>query len=64
MDQLIAVSTSIVNKIADDGRTGAPVALIRNGVDLVRYAHQEPCCTLREEYGMEPDAQIVGVVAR
>jgi glycosyltransferase involved in cell wall biosynthesis len=64
MDQLIAVSTSIVQKINEDGRTGAPVALIHNGVDLVRYAHQEPCCTLREEYGMDPDAQIVGVVAR
>ena len=64
MDHLIAVSSSIVNKILDDGRVGAPITLIRNGVDLVRYNHQEPCCTLREEYGMTPDAQIVGVVAR
>jgi glycosyltransferase involved in cell wall biosynthesis len=33
-------------------------------VDLERYDHQEPCCTLREEYGMEPDSPIVGVVGR
>jgi glycosyltransferase involved in cell wall biosynthesis len=33
-------------------------------VDLDRYDHQEPCCTLREEYGMEPTSQIVGVVGR
>ncbi|TMG24538.1 MAG: glycosyltransferase [Chloroflexi bacterium] len=38
--------------------------LIYNGVDLDRYERQEPCCTLPEEYGMEPGAQLVGVVAR
>ena len=41
-----------------------PISLIYNGVDLQRYDHQEPCCTLPEEYGMEPGSQIVGVVAR
>ena len=33
-------------------------------MDLERYDHQEPCCTLRDEYGMEPGAPIVGVVGR
>jgi len=64
MDRLIAVSNAIVAKIDDEGREGAPISLIYNGVDLERYDHQEPCCTLREEYGMEPGAQIVGVVGR
>ena len=64
MDRLIAVSQSIVRKIADERGGLAPVSLIYNGVDLDRYEHQEPCCTLREEYGMAPNAQIVGVVAR
>jgi glycosyltransferase involved in cell wall biosynthesis len=66
MDRLIAVSRSIVAKLGDEGRLGAgpPVDLIYNGVDLQRYDHQEPCCTLRDEYGMEPGSQIVGVVAR
>src|SRR4029079_16121819 len=64
MDQLIAVSKSIEGKIADEHRTGAPVRLIYNGVDLQRYDHQDPCCTLRDEYGMEAGSQIVGVVAR
>ena len=44
--------------------TGRRVSLIYNGVDLERYDHQEPCCTLREEYGMDADAEIVGVVGR
>ncbi|MGH2511176.1 MAG: glycosyltransferase family 4 protein, partial [Candidatus Limnocylindrales bacterium] len=26
--------------------------------------HTEPCCTFREEYGIAPDAAVVGVVAR
>jgi glycosyltransferase involved in cell wall biosynthesis len=64
MDQLIAVSKSIERKIADEHRSGAPVRLIYNGVDLERYENQEACCTLPEEYGMEPGSQIVGVVAR
>ncbi len=64
MDHLIAVSSSIVRKIADEGRAGAPVSLIYNGVDLERYDHQVPCCTLREEYGLPESGPLVGVVAR
>ena len=64
MDRLIAVSRAMVEKIHDEGRAGAPVDLVYNGVDLHRYDHQEPCCTLGEEYGMEPGSPIVGVVAR
>jgi glycosyltransferase involved in cell wall biosynthesis len=64
MDRLIAVSRAIEQKLHDEGRTSIPIELIYNGVDLERYDHQEPCCTLRDEYGMEPGSQIVGVVAR
>ena len=64
MDRLIAVSRSIERKLHDEERTAVPIELIYNGVDLERYDHQEPCCTLRDEYGMEPGSQIVGVVAR
>jgi glycosyltransferase involved in cell wall biosynthesis len=64
MDHLIAVSRAIAHKIADERPSTVPVSLIHNGVDLQRYDHQEPCCTLREEYAMAPSAQIVGVVAR
>jgi len=64
VDQLIAVSKAIVRKIEDEGRVGAPVNLIYNGVDLQRYVDQEACCTLHEEYGIPDGAPIVGVVAR
>ena len=64
MDHLVAVSRAIVRKVEDEGRVGAPISLIYNGVDLQRYDHQEACCTLREEYGLPEDAPIVGVVAR
>jgi len=63
-DRLIAVSQSIVEKLRHEGRDTAPITLIHNGVDLQRYDHQEPCCTLRDEYGLPQDAPIVGVVAR
>jgi glycosyltransferase involved in cell wall biosynthesis len=63
IDQLIAVSQSIVRKIADEHRVGAPVKLIYNGVDLQRFDEQT-AAPLREEYGMEPGSHIVGVVAR
>jgi glycosyltransferase involved in cell wall biosynthesis len=64
IDQIIAVSKMIEEKLEHEGRTEAPVRRIYNGVDLSRYDHQEPCCTLPEEYGMEPGSQLVGVVAR
>ena len=64
MNQLIAVSQAIEAKLEAEGRTTAPIRRIYNGVDLSRYENQEPCCTLPEEYGMEPGSQIVGVVAR
>ncbi len=64
MDRLIAVSRAIERKLVDEQRTAAPVSLVYNGVDLERYDNQEACCTLPEEYGMEPGSQIVGVVAR
>ncbi len=64
IDHLVVVSHAIDDKVVSEGRTAAPRSLIYNGVDLDRYDHQEPCCTLREEYGMEPDAPIVGVVGR
>jgi glycosyltransferase involved in cell wall biosynthesis len=64
MDRLIAVSRAIQHKLVDEERIQIPVELIHNGVDLSRYDHLEPCCTLPEEYGMEPGAEIVGVVAR
>ena len=64
MDRLIVVSNAIDRKVVEEGRLGAERVLIYNGVDLERYDHQEPCCTLRDEYAMEPDAGIVGVVGR
>jgi glycosyltransferase involved in cell wall biosynthesis len=64
IDRLIAVSRSIVDKLRHEGRDGAPISLIHNGVDLERYDHQGPCCTLREEYGLPGEGPIVGVVAR
>jgi glycosyltransferase involved in cell wall biosynthesis len=64
MDHLIAVSRAIVRKLEDEGRVGAPISLIYNGVDLTRYREPEVCCTLQAEYGIAPGAPIVGVVAR
>jgi glycosyltransferase involved in cell wall biosynthesis len=64
MNHLVVVSNSINRKVVDEGRVAAPRSLIYNGVDHDRYDHQQPCCTLHEEYGMAPDAQVVGVVGR
>lgn len=64
MDRLIVVSKAIEQKIKDEGRDGAPVTLIYNGVDLDRYNHQQPCCTLHDDYAIPETSPIVGVVAR
>jgi len=64
MDRLIVVSKAIEQKIREEGRDGTPVSLIYNGVDLQRYNHQQPCCTLHEDYAIPEASPIVGVVAR
>jgi glycosyltransferase involved in cell wall biosynthesis len=64
MDRLIVVSKAIESKVHDEGRVGAPISLIYNGVDLQRYNHQQPCCTLHDDYGIPEHSPIVGVVAR
>ena len=64
MDRLIAVSRAIVAKLVAEGRTGAKVDLIYNGVDLERYEYTDACCTLPEEYGFAEGAPLVGTVAR
>jgi glycosyltransferase involved in cell wall biosynthesis len=64
IDHLIAVSRAIVRKIEDEGRAGAPVSLIYNGVDLTRYAEPDICGTLHDEFPIPIGAPIVGVVAR
>jgi glycosyltransferase involved in cell wall biosynthesis len=64
MNHLVAVSRAIVHKIAEERPSGVPVSLVHNGVDLARYDRTEACCTLAEDYGLVPGAQIVGVVGR
>lgn len=64
MDRLVAVSRAITTKLEHEGRMTARVELIYNGVDLRRYDHQEPCCTLPDEYGFPQGTPVVGVVAR
>jgi glycosyltransferase involved in cell wall biosynthesis len=64
MDRLIVVSKAIQQKIREEGRFGVPVSLIYNGVDLQRYNHEQPCCTLHEDYRIPENSPIVGVVAR
>ncbi|HJP89234.1 MAG TPA: glycosyltransferase [Candidatus Limnocylindrales bacterium] len=65
IDHLIAVSRAIVRKLEDEDRTGAPISLIYNGVDLTRYAEPDVCGTLHDEYpSIGIGDPIVGVVAR
>ena len=64
MDHLIAVSRAIVRKLEEEGRVGAPISLIYNGVDLSRYTDPDVCGTLHGEYPIPVGSPIVGVVAR
>lgn len=64
MDHLVAVSRAIVRKLEAEGRAGAPISLIYNGIDLARYEEPEVCGTLQREYGIPADARVAGVVAR
>jgi len=64
MDRLVAVSRSIERKIEREGRRGAPVVLIPNGVDLDGYAAQPPDPSLADGVGVRPGGPLVGIIAR
>jgi len=64
MDRLVAVSRWIERKIKREGRRGAPVVLVPNGVDLERYEVQPPDRTLAGEIGLPTGSPLVGVIAR
>jgi glycosyltransferase involved in cell wall biosynthesis len=64
IDRLIVPSDSIRRKVSSEGRAGARFAVIPNGVDLSRFATPAPRCGLRAEFGIPPDALLIGVVAR
>lgn len=63
IDRLIAVSRSIAAKIEREGRRGAPVELIPNGVDVLP-PDLHAGARFRLELGVPPDAPLVGVIAR
>ena len=64
MDRLIVPSDSIAAKVAHEGRSGTPFAVIPNGVDLSRFAGAVPPSTVRAEFGIPAAAPLVGVIAR
>jgi glycosyltransferase involved in cell wall biosynthesis len=64
IDRLIVPSDSIAAKVRAEGREGSRFAVIPNGVDLSRFATPPPACGLRRQYGIPPDAPLIGVVAR
>jgi glycosyltransferase involved in cell wall biosynthesis len=63
MDRLIVPSEAIAHKVACEGREGR-FAVIPNGVDLSRFAGPVPPSSVRAEFGISPDAPLVGVIAR
>ena len=64
MDRLIVPSEAIERKVRAEGRDGARFAVVPNGVDLSRFTAPVRPCALRDEYGIPPDAPLLGAVAR
>ena len=65
MDQLIAVSKAIERKLVDEGRDDrARSASSTTASTSSATTTRSRAARCREEYGMEPGSQIVGVVAR
>ncbi|MGH2356740.1 MAG: glycosyltransferase family 4 protein, partial [Candidatus Limnocylindria bacterium] len=63
-DRVIVPSRSIEAKVRGEGRRGARFSVIANGVDLSRFAIPSPPSLLRRDFGIAPEALLIGVVAR
>lgn len=67
IDHLIAPSEAIASKLRHEGRGGAEISVIPNGVDLDRFgAHRSLAerTAVRAALGVPADAFVIGVVAR
>ena len=67
IDHLIAPSEAIVAKLRREGRGGAEISVIPNGVDLHRFGadgSDVQRTAVRASFGIPSDAFLVGVVAR
>jgi glycosyltransferase involved in cell wall biosynthesis len=63
IDRLIVPSEAIRRKVVADGRGGARLAVVPNGIDLSRFAAPS-VGAFRAELGLSADARLLGVVAR
>ena len=65
MDRLIAVSRAIADKIVAEGRDGAPVELIYNGVDLAKWSAEpaERDREIRAKHGVAESSYVLCVGA-
>lgn len=64
MDRLVAVSGSIARKIEREGRRGAPVVIVPNGVEVGRPPSPAAAVRVKAALGLAADTPIVGVIAR
>jgi glycosyltransferase involved in cell wall biosynthesis len=62
--RVVAVSGDVANSIDKHIRSAVPVEVVLNGVDVTRYSrdNSDPG-SVRERYGIPPDAPVVGTVA-
>jgi len=63
MARLITVSESLKRKIISEGRTGAPIITIPNGVDLVGDASKR-IGKVRSSLNIPEEAPLIGIIAR
>jgi glycosyltransferase involved in cell wall biosynthesis len=62
--RIIAVSESVKLDIIKQGIIAGKISVIHNGINLDKLSPEENITPIREEFGLKPNQQIIGMVAR
>ena len=63
-DCVLVNATAVKDWLIGEGYDASKIVVIRNGVDLTRFAGLGDPARIRQELGLAPDAQLVAVVSR
>lgn len=63
-DHIIAVSPAAAENLTDAGISAKRITVMMNGVTPVARKSQEECAVLREQWGIQEDEFVLGILAR
>lgn len=62
VDRILAISDAVADNLIDQGIRPERIVRIDDGIDATRFEQHESEAVIRDRYGIEPDAPVIGIV--